>query len=330
MSQFVSAGPLPDLPTIPPLRVSALEAKPDIPPDWTSFVRLEPLGDGLSLNVFDFEPDADYTLSVAGPPTFCIAMYLDGRCRLALENGRTLEVIPGTLILFHAPRESGGRHQILGGNRVLCLDFRFTPEAIAALGITPLAPLLRAFDVDCSVQDAMLLGRPLPAALREIARDALHCPLAGAARSLYLRAKAMEALSHVIAVAQAEETSRVNLTRRDRDRVGIAARLLAERYNEPWTIPSLARAAGLNARKLKVGFRALLGRTVHAYLEEMRLDAAAQAISEGSAITEVALSVGYANPSHFAKLFKRRFGSAPRAWQRQAASAAIEGNPVRR
>jgi AraC-like DNA-binding protein len=320
MSDFVPAGPASGIPTIPPLRVSALESKPAQTPDWTHFVRPEELGDGLSLNVFDFEPDADYTLSVAGPPTFCIALYLDGRCRLALDNGRTLEVTPGTLILFHAPHESGGRHQILGGSRVLCLDFRFTPELIAALGISPVAPLLRAFTADCSVQDALLLGRPLTSALRGIARDALHCPLQGIARRVFLRAKALEALSHVIAATQPEEPARVSLTRRDRARVEEAARLLAERYSEPWTIASLARTAGINERKLKAGFRLLLGRTVHAYLEETRLDAAAHAILEGLAVTEVALSVGYANPSHFAKLFRRRCGVAPSEWRRLAQS----------
>ena len=320
MTEIVAVSPVSGIPTIPPLRVSALESRPAPTPDWTHFVRPEELGDGLSLNVFDFEPDADYTLSVAGPPTFCIALYLDGRCRLALENGRTLEVTPGTLILFHAPHESGGRHQILGGSRVLCLDFRFTPELIAALGIAPVAPLLRAFTADCSVQDALLLGRPLTSALRGIARDALHCPLHGVARRVYLRAKALEALSHVIAFAQQEEPARISLTRRDRARVAEASRLLTERYSEPWTIATLARAAGINERKLKSGFRLLLGRTVHAYLEETRLDAAAHALLGGAAVTEAALSVGYANPSHFAKLFKRRCGVAPNAWRRAQAA----------
>jgi AraC-like DNA-binding protein len=36
--------------------------------------------------------------------------------------------------------------------------------------------------------------------------------------------------------------------------------------------------------------------------------------------TQAALAVGYANPSHFAKLFKRRLGLSPSAWRRQNAT----------
>jgi AraC-like DNA-binding protein len=67
-----------------------------------------------------------------------------------------------------------------------------------------------------------------------------------------------------------------------------------------------------------VGFRILVGRTVHAYLEDTRLGAAALLLAGGvTSVTEAALAAGYANPSHFAKLFRRRHGVPPARWLRR-------------
>ncbi len=35
-------------------------------------------------------------------------------------------------------------------------------------------------------------------------------------------------------------------------------------------------------------------------------------LRKGWSVTETSLAVGYANPSHFAKLFRRHYGIAPR------------------
>ncbi len=181
-----------------------------------------------------------------------------------------------------------------------------------------LSALVRGAVADCGVHDALLAGYRTSPALAGIARDVMNCRLGGPARRLYLQAKALEALAALIAAGDVMQSRHLGLRPRDHERVREAASLLAARYSEPWTIASLARAVGLNEKKLKAGFRALVGRTVHAYLEDTRLGAAAHLLAGGAtSVTEAALAAGYANPSHFAKLFRRRHGVSPARWLRR-------------
>jgi AraC-like DNA-binding protein len=183
----------------------------------------------------------------------------------------------------------------------------------------PAAPA-RGCASDCSVGDVLLLGRPTSAPLAALAREIFSCRYVGSPRRLYLRAKVVEALAHVTAEARELDPAAQQLSRRDRDRIKSAQQLLATRYSERWTISTLAREVGLNERKLKLGFRLAVGRTIIAYLEDQRLAAAAALLADdGSSVTDVAYSVGYRNLSFFAKRFQNRYGLPPRAWCRRSA-----------
>lgn len=75
----------------------------------------------------------------------------------------------------------------------------------------------------------------------------------------------------------------------------------------------------MSERKLKDGFRATIGSSVHAYLTQVRLDAAAAMLSDGRSVTDVALSVGYGNLSHFSKVFREHHGVNPGSYLRTLA-----------
>lgn len=78
------------------------------------------------------------------------------------------------------------------------------------------------------------------------------------------------------------------------------------------TIASLARRVGLNECSLKVAFRRVTGTTIAAFLRERRMHHARTLIQrEGQSVQQAALSVGYANPSHFAAAFRKVHGLAP-------------------
>lgn len=285
----------------------------DGPRGWLAGLETEDLGNGCRVNRLVFTATVEERFRAEGPPTICIAVFLDGRGAMSVDGVRELPIVPGTAILYHSPRWTSGENRIPAGSQVRCVDVRFTPESLEQLGLPSLAALLRADEAGCSVQDTLFLSRPAGPALLSCARDALSCRLDGPARRLFLQAKAIEILSLMVALA---EGAAPVLPSRDRRRVERAAQLVAERFHEPWTIGTLARTVGLNERKLKEGFRAVVGRTVHSHLEEIRLAAAAAMIAGGAAVTEAALAVGYSSPSHFAKVFRRRHGCAPRDWSR--------------
>ena len=54
------------------------------------------------------------------------------------------------------------------------------------------------------------------------------------------------------------------------------------------------------------------------YQINLRMDAAKRLLRETKrSVVEIALDVGYANPSHFAQLFRRETGLAPSDYRRQ-------------
>jgi AraC-like DNA-binding protein len=80
----------------------------------------------------------------------------------------------------------------------------------------------------------------------------------------------------------------------------------------PPSIIELSRRVGLNDFKLKIGFKAIYGTTVYGLLRDERLEKARLLLEMNSMnVGEVAYSVGYSNPSHFANAFKKKFGINP-------------------
>jgi AraC family transcriptional regulator, transcriptional activator of the genes for pyochelin and ferripyochelin receptors len=99
--------------------------------------------------------------------------------------------------------------------------------------------------------------------------------------------------------------------------------------DEPPSLLTLARQVGLNDFKLKRGFRQVFGTTVFGYLHEHRMERARQLLEERRLnVTAVACTVGYANPSHFAGAFKRKFGVNPSAYLRGAPTRAFKRRPI--
>ena len=285
---------------------------------WMYSVDVSEIGEGVRLNHIDFTPEQDHHVVVEGPPSFCLAVFLEGDGSLALKDGPSLAVKGGTTVLCHTLRHMRGANAARAGVRVHCLDFRFEPELLRRFDMPAFSALVRSFPANGSVHDSLLLGRPTSQAMARIAQEIITCRMTGMARRVFLYAKALEALAHVISLSEQEEKAGgAVLSPSDRDRVLAARDLLHDRFEEPWTIARLARAAGINEKKLKIGFRQLVGMTVHAYLEETRLTAAAELLRTGHSVLETSLSAGYANPSHFAKQFRQRHGLPPRAWARE-------------
>jgi AraC family transcriptional regulator len=68
-------------------------------------------------------------------------------------------------------------------------------------------------------------------------------------------------------------------------------------------------------------FKQALGEPPHAYVVRRRLQRACHLIITSSAsLSEIALSVGFADQAHMCKLFKRAFGQSPSCWRRDLES----------
>ncbi len=107
-------------------------------------------------------------------------------------------------------------------------------------------------------------------------------------------------------------------TRRDELRARLM-RALHDRYHEPGLSPAaVALALGISKRYLHFLF-ATLGTTFGGELLRIRLERARRVLIDERfgevPIGEIAARCGFAEPSHFARCYRRRFGSAPAAYR---------------
>ena len=151
-----------------------------------------------------------------------------------------------------------------------------------------------------------------PAASFRVLDEVVHCGARGGARQLYMEAKGLELLGAWLDHLESEHEPSARLRASDIERLEHARCILLARLAAPPRLSELARLAGLNEAKLKAGFRACFGDSVFGYLRRRRLDEAHRLLRDGRyGVTEVALRVGYQNPSKFAAAFKAQFGISP-------------------
>jgi AraC-like DNA-binding protein len=84
--------------------------------------------------------------------------------------------------------------------------------------------------------------------------------------------------------------------------------------NDNFTIESMCKDLGMSRAKLYRKMLALTGRAPNDFLRDLRMEKALVLLKyKGGNISEVALEVGYNNPSYFTKTFTEKFGYNPSA-----------------
>lgn len=97
--------------------------------------------------------------------------------------------------------------------------------------------------------------------------------------------------------------------------------LLHDRWNERLELDRIADEVGVHPAYLARLFRRWFGISIGAYARRMRLDRAAAELARTDApISAIALRHGFADQSHFTRLFKRHTGRTPLQHRRAAAT----------
>ena len=94
--------------------------------------------------------------------------------------------------------------------------------------------------------------------------------------------------------------------------IGTALGAVHDRVNIPWTVQSLAEAAGMSRSAFAARFKELLGQTPLEYVTEWRMQKAMQLLKQrDQKLIDIARLVGYESDAAFIKAFKRVVGANP-------------------
>lgn len=79
-------------------------------------------------------------------------------------------------------------------------------------------------------------------------------------------------------------------------------------------LPSICASAGVSVRTLERTFRREVGTDFETWRRHVRLMRAVELLVSGSSVKEAAFAVGYQQPNPLVALFRRTFGTTPKAW----------------
>ena len=101
--------------------------------------------------------------------------------------------------------------------------------------------------------------------------------------------------------------------------IGAALTSIHNNVNSPWTVESLAGAAGMSRSAFAERFKGLLGQTPLEYVTEWRMQKAVQLLQQrDKKLVDVAQSIGYESDAAFSKAFKRVVGLTPGEYRRNS------------
>ena len=94
--------------------------------------------------------------------------------------------------------------------------------------------------------------------------------------------------------------------------IGTALSAIHDKVNIPWTVESLAEAAGMSRSAFAARFKELLGQTPLEYVTGWRMQKGMRLLQQrDKKLIDIARSVGYESDAAFSKAFKRVVGASP-------------------
>ena len=273
---------------------------------------------GLYLSITDAIHRRTMRLQLPPEPLFKIRILLSGRLRkengevFANSNEAVIHTLSGAAPASYEiePGETPFRMIVLHGQSSALAPMGLDADALGA----PFREILKAG----RAQDAVT---PIPGGLTLLqlsqdifnSRDRFQSDL----RAHYLAAKAEELLCLALERTRPKRNLKTGANRllsRDLMRLHEARSILAADMTAPPGIAELSRMIGMNATKLKIGFRELYGETIQTYVTRARLESALSLIETTDLpLSEISYRVGYRYPANFTQAFKKHFGMTPSA-----------------
>jgi AraC-like DNA-binding protein len=132
----------------------------------------------------------------------------------------------------------------------------------------------------------------------------------------YYRIKAQELLYLVFEKLQQRETQQHKpIHKDDIEKLFLIRTAILADLAVPPELPQLAKMAGFGETKMKELFKQVFGDSIYNYYQKARMDEAAFLLKHGGlSVSETGYSLGFANLSHFSRLFEKYYGLKPKRY----------------
>ena len=272
-------------------------------------------GVGYSIEWHDFFAKREFDWAASFHPG-CLELCLNLEGNGFVEaRGRRTEFTPNTAGFYHrdseplrARRTAGERHQFL----TVEFSCPFLEKHLSGTEAM-LHPIVRSAMKGCPCELVSGLTTKLTAGQQQIISTLRQPPVYPAAQAVWYQCKALElAVTFLVQPPPEQELFCTRQQRLAQERVEQVIFLLKQDLAEPPTLEELGRKIGCSHFYLSRSFSNHTGQTITQYLRQLRMERAAELLRSGEYnVTEAALEVGYASPSHFSQAFHEAFGCCP-------------------
>jgi AraC family transcriptional activator of pobA len=245
-----------------------------------------------------------------------LAFYTDGHARMELD-GRW-ELAPGDVLIVPA----GAPHRRLAAKDAAFWGLGFCVPCFASLDGA--AELLAPFE---RVRDGAAAVVSIPGERQEL--------LASLFRELEARTHAPSAVQRSLLTLVLDEVGRAARGHAGPPAGGSGVVVDALRYIErhclrPLTLAEVAAAVGRSPAHVTTALRRATGRSAVAWIVAGRMaEARRRLLHSDEHVDVIAERVGYADPTHFIRMFRREHGTTPAAWRASLNRATRPARPPR-
>ncbi|MCC8358884.1 helix-turn-helix domain-containing protein [Salinimicrobium sediminilitoris] len=150
----------------------------------------------------------------------------------------------------------------------------------------------------------------------DIVESIAHKEHTGFLRLIFLEAKVYEMLAKQISQFTDDQQNghkAILLRRSDVEKVKNAVEIINRDLNQNYSVDHLAKEVGTNVNKLQEGFKYMFDLTVNKYIQQVKLEAAKELLTESDHnISQIVGQIGLNNRSYFSKIFKEKYGVSPK------------------
>ncbi|WP_052731150.1 helix-turn-helix transcriptional regulator [Spirosoma radiotolerans] len=152
--------------------------------------------------------------------------------------------------------------------------------------------------------------------VQQVAADMLAHHSTDPLLSFYLTVKGQELVYQFMSDLLKRETKAVYPLRDDDGKTLFVVRdQLVQDLSRAPSMPHLASVAGMSESKLRRLFRQVFGMSLYDYYQTVRMHEAARLLREAKlSVSETGYQLGFANLSHFTRVFKQHLGQKPKQY----------------